>query len=192
MSKIIGAHGIWSTGDQSVDKAGRRMSERYGMAYCDVRLPHTRLVDQRIERKLRENAEAVLSVAEPGDHLIAHSTGVSISNKAGEMIAAPGGSFGVGMMVAGALNAGAEWPGGFRKIVCVHNHFDQALFWGSFLWDHRFGTYGKTGFARPSAVHENWPIHKRGPDSWHHNGAFNGNAFNSLIEKSLGKSEKLC
>lgn len=145
MPRVWTVHGIWSTGDASVDLIGRQMAADYGWEHQPYDYPHRSLLDQRSDRKLTENARDLAYRLQTGDHVVGHSNAAGIIYRALEMT--EGKKLGVIYLVAPAFSKSKPWPWGkFSKLVIHANRWDLALMAGSMLVRHRFGPLGRVGY----------------------------------------------
>lgn len=144
--RILGVNGIWNpeNGERSfTDRMlmGLRISGRHKTV--DVHYPLLTTLEAYVPSNLRERAEHILSVYEPGDTVIAHSAGCLLTYTAMRM----GARFGKVFFFAAAAESNLEFPkNGMQKLYNIFSPDDPALRLGRLLPFHPFGALGMKGY----------------------------------------------
>lgn len=141
--RIILIHGIETAGVQSVDRVGRLLSD-LGYHVEDVQLQPTRWWQGRSLSIRNENLERIRAVAQPGDHVVAHSNGCRLC---WDLIDG-GTEFGHLFWFAPALDRGLTLRDcKHRHLDVFANPYDKALLAGSLIpGRHPWGAMGRKGY----------------------------------------------
>lgn len=138
--RIHGVHGIWTDGNNNVNRLLWWLGGRYGYATREVTLPRRNPFSARF--RSAGDAEILLSEVEDGDVAIGHSYGCAVVAKAMESA-----RFSSVFLFRPAMERGFVFPKRGTEIHCIHSHGDWAIFLGMLLrFGHPFGSAGRTGF----------------------------------------------
>jgi hypothetical protein len=139
--KIIGVNGILTHGEANVDLMLEAL-ENEGFPTLDLPLPKVGPLRARWQAK--QDAKAIMEVAEPDDILLAHSFGCLRSYHALK----EGLKVRHVYMFRPAMGRGVEfapyWP-----VTCFYSKDDHTVRAGSYLIAHPFGQAGVKGFKSP-------------------------------------------
>ena len=141
--RFLGVNGIASTGKASTDILGFELT-RYGHQFIDVNQPVRGAWGARW--KAEQDARAIISLANDGDCLIAHSYGCLKAS-----IAMRGVRFHSVFLFRPAMSRRHAFHATMHgtKVYCIHSHDDITIIMGSLLVLHPFGLAGKSGFKDP-------------------------------------------
>ncbi|MCP5006182.1 MAG: hypothetical protein GY941_19910 [Planctomycetes bacterium] len=176
--RIWGIHGIWTKGTKSVDPCGQILQREYGIKYLNYDYPYNRLIQQRNPFLLRNNATALATAMQDGDHILAHSNGASIVYEA--LRQNPRVTLGCIILVAPAFGATTSWQGKhFKRMLIMYNRYDRAILAGQYLYKHKFGALGRLGYrGNPDYRIDGMGIHNAWGADWpmNHSWMFGDNA----------------
>ena len=145
MARVILIPGIETDGHSNVFKLAPAL-EAAGFDVIIFNYPHWRFWDTFSREKSDRNAELLLAIVRPGDHVIGHSNAARVIHRAMQM----GARFAQVYLFAPAFGARTVWPeDGAQKINIIHNFFDRALRLGSLIPGHAFGWLGAIGYQGP-------------------------------------------
>ena len=140
--KILTINGIRTDGSASTDKLGGELS-RLGFDVVDVNYPRVNIFTARSRKRQYKNAKHLVNKSHKGDILIAHSYGCLLALRAMEL----GAQFSHVFFFAPAMNRDFIFPYlGMKNLTVIHNHTDQAIKMGNWLWFHDFGKMGSLGY----------------------------------------------
>lgn len=143
--RVLILNGIESAGVNSVDRVGYAL-EPLGYQIEDVALRPTKWYQGRENEIWLENLNRIHAVAQPGDHVVAHSNGCRLCF---DMLDG-GFRFGNLFWFAPALDKGLTLRDCcYRHCDVFANPHDKALLAGQFLWRHRWGAMGRVGYKGP-------------------------------------------
>ena len=166
--KVLGANGIWSTGEGSTDKVLELLSEKYHYTTLDInskiRNPFT------ARYKALEDASKIIEKAEDGDIIIAHSYGCLKALEAGKAI-----DFSHIFLLGAAVDQHYDLTGidSYTRIWNLYSKGDWAVRFGSWLALHPFGKAGVRGFSSKRAVN----VERKGG----HNSYFKGSDLHTNV-----------
>lgn len=149
MPKVLGVNGIHSHGiNGTAAVLGQLVT--LGHEVRDYRYPKRNALTVWPQANRWDDAEGLMTLAEPGDHLVCHSYGCLIALEAMAM----GAEFGlVFMFNAAASSDRRPWwplhPRAAEKVFVVYNPEDKALRWGARIPFHPFGKLGYKGYRGP-------------------------------------------
>lgn len=145
--QIHGVHGIWTDGDNNVDRLLWWLSQRYGYATNELPQPRRNPFSARFSAK--KDAELLAAAAQPGDAVVAHSYGCAVVAEAMRQV-----EFSHAFLFRPAMAHDYRFPAGTRTVIhCIHSTEDWAIFFGMLLrFGHPFGSAGRTGFDDPRVV----------------------------------------
>jgi hypothetical protein len=142
--KIIGVNGIASTGEGTTDKALSELRYR-GFETLDLNQPIRHTWSARYHA--HEDAMDIVSVAEAGDVVVAHSYGCLKTALAARVVA-----FKAIFLFRPAMSRWHRFSGVSRetKIYCIYSPQDYTVLMGALLrFKHPFGLAGARGFKSP-------------------------------------------
>lgn len=176
--RILGVNGIRSTGKASTDMLGWELSGK-GHHFIDVNQPVRSAWGARW--KAEQDAKAIISLANEGDVVIAHSYGCLKTS-----IAMRGIRFDSVFLFRPAMSRRHKF---YRlingtKVYCIYSPGDWTIRLGGILWFHPFGFAGLKGFKDPFVTN----LKSEGghsEDFRFHNGKYNVNYWADWIDDKL-------
>jgi len=170
--KILGVNGIRSDGHKTTDRMLNALAN-LGYKTKEVEQPKRSAIGARF--KYRQDAKAILDIAEPGDVLITHSYGglkAAIAMKQMEFSAV--------FMFRPAMSRRYKFN---QPVYCIYSPHDMAIWLGGGLLLHPFGWAGVKGFKSKHATNI--------PSSGHHGADFEGWNLVRWMEFIDNKLQKL-
>jgi len=144
MSRIIGVSGIHTDGGGSTDRLLDRLNGR--MDTLDFNYDRVNLITARSRTRQRDIGRRLYHRALVDDHVVAHSYGALIVQRAMEA----GAQFGAVFLFSPAMDSREYFPAqGAQQIHIISNPADRAIGLGALLYRHDFGLMGRDGYQGP-------------------------------------------